>query len=302
MNKSMKILIFGSKGWLGQKFKNFLSKLDVLFVEAQTRIDIENKNNIITEIKEISPTHVISFIGRTHGFIGDKEYKTIDYLEEDGKLVENMRDNFLAPILLYEILKNTDIHYTYIGTGCIFEYKEDIKKVQDEPENCYKFLEEDKPNFYGSSYSIVKGYTDQYLKDTLNILNVRIRMPITEYNEPQNFITKITKYEKICSIPNSISVIPELLPYIFELMKKKYSGTINMVNPGVISHNEILKMYQEIVDPKFTWKNFTIEEQADVLSSKRSNTYLDTTLLQSLFPKIKNIKDAVRSTLINYKI
>jgi 3,5-epimerase/4-reductase len=61
-------------------------------------------------------------------------------------------------------------------------------------------------------------------------------------------------------------------------------------------------MYQEIVDPKFTWKNFTIEEQDDILSSKRSNTYLDTTLLQSLLPKIKNIKDAVRYTLINYKI
>ena len=45
-----------------------------------------------------------------------------------------------------------------------------------------------------------------------NVLNLRIRMPITgDYNK-RNFITKITTYEYICSIPNSMTVLPELLP------------------------------------------------------------------------------------------
>ena len=300
----MKILIFGSKGWLGTKFKRLLKDMNIVFVEAKTRVEFENKMEILNEIRDILPTHIISFLGRTHGFIGDKEFKTIDYLEQDDKLVENMRDNFLAPILLHQIIKENDfnIHYTYIGTGCIFEYKEDICEVQNNPEKCYKFADSDRSNFFGSSYSIVKGYSDQYLGDIPNVLNVRIRMPVTELNEPQNFITKITKYEKICSIPNSITVLPELLPSILELMKRKHEGTINMVNPGVISHNEVLEMYKEIVDPAFKWKNFTIEEQAKVLSSRRSNTYLDTTLLQSLFPEIKNVKDAVRDALKKYKI
>ena len=298
----MKILIFGSKGWLGQKFKSLLNEMNILFEESKIRVEYRNKEALIDEIKSHNPTHIISFIGRTHGFIGEREFKTIDYLEQEGKLVENMRDNFLGPLLLYQITKDTDIHYTYIGTGCIFEYKEDILEVQKNPENCYKFTEKDESNFSGSSYSIIKGYTDIYLSNIPNLLNVRIRMPITEFNEPQNFITKITKYEKICSIPNSMTVLPELLPCILELMKKKHSGTINMVNPGVISHNEILEMYKEIVDHSFEWKNFTIEEQAKVLSSKRSNTYLDTTLLQNIFPEIKNIKDAVRDVMQNNKL
>ena len=87
-----------------------------------------------------------------------------------------------------------------------------------------------------------------------NTLNIRIRMPITSKSNQRNFITKITSYEKICSIPNSMSVLDELIPIMIDMIFKKHTGTINMVNPGVISHNEILDMYKEIVDPDFTWE------------------------------------------------
>jgi dTDP-glucose 4,6-dehydratase len=73
-----------------------------------------------------------------------------------------------------------------------------------------------------------------------------------------------------------------------------------LTNPGVISHNEILEMYKEIVDNTFTWKNFTIEEQNRILSSKRSNNKLNTDTLKILFPELKNIKDSVRECLQKY--
>ena len=86
-----------------------------------------------------------------------------------------------------------------------------------------------------------------------------------------------------------------------DLMFKKHTGTVNMVNPGVISHNEILEMYKEIVDPNFTWQNFTIEEQDEILKSKRSNNHLDTTLLEELYPTVKNIHESVRECLENFE-
>ena len=89
--------------------------------------------------------------------------------------------------------------------------------------------------------------------------------------------------------------------FIIEMMKNGVTGTINLTNPGVISHNEILDMYKEIVDPLFTWKNFSQEEQRKILAADRSNNFLDTTRLESLFPQIDNIKDAVRKCLIQYK-
>lgn len=84
------------------------------------------------------------------------------------------------------------------------------------------------------------------------------------------------------------------------IMKKNTTGTINLTNPGLISHNEILLMYKELVDKNFEWKNFTIEEQNKILDSKRSNNYLDTTKLEKLYPEVKNIKDSLRDILKKY--
>ena len=133
-------------------------------------------------------------------------------------------------------------------------------------------------------------------------LNVRIRMPITDEISPRNFITKITNYAKnakICSIPNSMTVLNEMLPIMINLALEKRVGTINLTNPGTISHNEILEMYKAIVDPSITWQNFSIEEQNRILASKRSNNCLDTTYLETHTELIVNpIKLAVTNVLI----
>jgi len=292
----MKIIIYGSNGWIGSQFVNILDKHNIQYCVGLSRVD--NENELLTEILSYSPTHVISFIGRTHGKIGEKTYTTIDYLEQEGKLVENIRDNLFSPLLLANICYNHNIHYTYLGTGCIFKFDNNEYFGQE----VNGFTEESLPNFVGSSYSIVKGYTDRLMhlyKD--NVLNLRIRMPIIGEEHPRNFITKIVNYEKICSIPNSMSVLPELLPYVLDMMKKSITGTMNLTNPGLISHNDILKMYKEIVDHNFTWKNFNQDEQRSILACDRSNNYLDTSKLESLYPEIKNIRDSVRDCLITYK-
>jgi 3,5-epimerase/4-reductase len=138
-----------------------------------------------------------------------------------------------------------------------------------------------------------------FYKDS--VLNLRIRMPITGERNSRNFITKITTYEKICSVPNSMTVLPELLPYVVDMMLKGTKGTVNLTNPGVISHNEILEMYKELVDNEFTWKNFSEEEQRKILASGRSNNHLDTTRLETLYPMVDTIHVAVRKCLMMYK-
>ena len=294
--KNFKILVYGSKGWIGNQFIQILKKNQIFYIEGCSRVD--NEIELSKEIKNTDPTHVVSFIGRTHGKIDDKIYTTIDYLEQEGKLVENIRDNLFSPILLCDICSKNNIHFTYLGTGCIFKFDEEHPFGKEEN----GFNEKSKPNFFGSSYSIVKGYTDRLMhlyED--KVLNLRIRMPITGEKNGRNFITKIVNYEKICSVPNSMTVLPELLPYVLDMMKNKITGTINLTNPGLISHNEILQMYKEIVNNNFTWKNFSQEEQRKILAADRSNNYLDTTKLETLYPKIKNIHNSIRDCLIEYK-
>ena len=95
-----------------------------------------------------------------------------------------------------------------------------------------------------------------------------------------------------------MTVLDELLPLLVDMIYSKRTGTIQLTNPGVISHEEILEMYQEIVDMNKTWKTMTYEEQNNLLKSKRSNNYLDTTLLQTWYPGVSDIHTAIRRTLM----
>jgi len=292
----MNILVYGTNGWIGNQFVDILKTSEHSYFCGKARVD--NENDLQKEISEIKPTHVVSFIGRTHGKIGDKVYTTIDYLEEEGKLVENVRDNLFSPLLLAEICRQNGVHYTYLGTGCIFKFDEEHPFGLEEN----GFNENSFPNFFGSSYSVVKGFTDRLMHFySNNVLNLRIRMPITGEKNGRNFITKIATYEKVCSVPNSMTVLPELLPMVLDMMDKRVVGTMNLTNPGLISHNEILEMYKEIVDPNFTWKNFSQEEQRKILAADRSNNYLDTSRLESLYPNVLNIKESIRNCLVSYK-
>lgn len=287
--KMIKLLIFGSKGWIGMQFIEYLklrNDEEIEFFLSEVRAD--NEKEVEREIEEYKPTNILSFIGRTYG----DGINSIDYLEQKGKLKDNIRDNLFGPFVLANIANKNNIHYTYLGTGCIFNQKNPLDK---------SYTEEDNADFYGSSYSIVKGFTDRMIKMYSNSLNLRIRMPIVNYNHSRNFITKILSYNKIVSMPNSMTVLKDFYPVILDLIKRKEVGTLNLVNPGVISHNEILEMYKEIVDPKFEWKNFTIEEQNEILKSERSNNQMDTSKLISLYPNIQNIKDSIKDCLFEMK-
>ena len=107
----MKILIYGHKGWIGKQFLSILRETieqtydyeygiqsDLEYVLGEARVD--NDDSLKNEIKLYQPTHIISFIGRTHGTIGEKVFTTIDYLEQPGKLKENICDNLYAPVSL----------------------------------------------------------------------------------------------------------------------------------------------------------------------------------------------------------
>ena len=294
----MKVLVYGHAGWIGGQFVELLKKNNVNHVLCTVRVD--DVLPLLRELDTVLPSHVVSFIGRTHGKIGEKVYPTIDYLENPGKLVENVRDNLFSPISLALACKERGIHYTYLGTGCIFNYSNTAQVAERGEIDEHKFDEDDVPNFFGSSYSIVKGFTDR-LMHQLCALNLRIRMPIVAEENSRNFITKILSYSKICSVANSMSVLDELLPIVLNMMSAGITGTVNLTNPGVISHNEILEMYQKHVDPEFTWNNFSIEEQRAVIMCDRSNNCLDTSVLEKFAPEVRNIKDAVEDTIKKYK-
>ena len=84
---------------------------------------------------------------------------------------------------------------------------------------------------------------------------LRVRMPISDDLSPRNFLTKIIKYDKVVNIPNSMTVLTEMLPISLIMAERKLTGIYNFCNPGAISHNECLELYKKHVDHDYTWEN-----------------------------------------------
>ena len=232
----------------------------------------ENFDKVRKEILKIKPDYIVCSIGRTYG----GKYNNIDFLEDNPQI--NQRDNFNAPKNLFDICEELNIKCLYIGTGCIFEYDK-IHTIQ----NGRGFKEEDRPNFFGSAYSIKKGELDLLSRNYKNVLNCRIRMPITKESHPRNFVDKIKKFKKICSIPNSMTYLDEAIPEMLRVLKEGKIGTINVVNPGTISHSEILEKlgcHYELITMEELEKNY--------VRARRSNNYLITSSCLNLTP-IKDI-------------
>eukprot|EP01025_Chloroclados_australasicus_P060784 TRINITY_DN7856_c1_g1_i6.p1 TRINITY_DN7856_c1_g1~~TRINITY_DN7856_c1_g1_i6.p1 ORF type:complete len:351 (-),score=28.02 TRINITY_DN7856_c1_g1_i6:183-1139(-) len=275
---SPSFLIFGKSGWIGGLVGEELERQGLKYEYATARL--ENREGIVRDIERVNPTHVLNCAGVTGR-------PNVDWCEDHK--ADCIRGNVIGCLNLADVCTEKGVHMTYYGTGCIFHYDDQF------PMNSGKgFKEADKPNFTGSYYSHCKAITENLLAAYPNVLTLRVRMPIVEdLTYHRNFITKIIKYHKVIDIPNSMTVLPELIPYSIEMSKRKLTGIMNYTNPGAISHNEILQLYKEYIDPDFTWSNFTIEEQAAVIVAPRSNNLLDTERFKSEFPELLGIKESL---------
>lgn len=276
-----KALIYGGKtGWIGGKMANLLKEQNVEVVLAESRI--ENRTDVANELDTVKPSHVFMAAGITGR-------PNIDWCEDHKP--ETIRTNVIGTLNLADLCNERSIHCTVYATGCIFKY-DDAHSLG----SGVGFKEEDAPNFDGSFYSETKGYMEPMLQCYPNCMILRVRMPISDDLSHRNFITKIVKYERVVNIPNSMTVLYEMLPASLAMAKKGLTGVYNFCNPGVISHNECLDLYTKYVDPTYKYKNFTIEEQSKVLKAGRSNNELDYTKLMKDMPdgiKINDIKTAV---------
>jgi len=213
----------------------------------------------------------------------------VDWCESHKR--EVVQTNVLGTLNLIDIAHSRRIHVTNFATGCIYSYD------AEHPIGGPGFTEKDIANFRGSYYSNTKAVVEELIQQYDNVLQLRLRMPIDDdLLNPRNFIYKIANYEKVVDVPNSMTVLNELVPIAIDGALRKLTGIYNFTNPGVISHNEVLQLYRDYCDSKFTWKNFTLEEQSKILAAPRSNNMLDSEKLEAAFPGLLDI----RSSLIKY--
>lgn len=269
MSSSDVYLLFGKNGWIGGQLITLLTEQKKVFYLADSRT--ENRESVLAEIEKYNPTHVLNAAGVTGR-------PNVDWCEDHK--AETIRTNVIGCLNIADICAMKGIHHLLYATGCIFEYDD------DHVIGGKSFTEDDVPNFHGSYYSHTKAMVEDMLKVFPTTCTLRVRMPISDDLSPRNFVTKIVKYDKVVNIPNSMTVLTELLPISLIMAERKLTGIYNFCNPGAISHNEVLDLYKQYVDSTYTYKNFSVEEQAKILKAGRSNNTLDHTKLCNALPDV----------------
>jgi 3,5-epimerase/4-reductase len=270
-------LVFGgATGWIGQKVVHCIKDAGHNPVCAESRL--ENREDLIREIDKVMPDFIINAAGRTGR-------PNVDWCESHKE--ETLRSNVLGPLNLADIAFLRNIPVTHITTGCIYSYD-----AQHPMHSGIGFKEDEEPNFEGSFYSETKIVIEKLILNYPNVLNLRIKMPVSSDMNPRSFIGKILSFGRVVNIPNSLSVLEDLLPVAIQMTLKGCRGNYNLVNPGTLSHHEVLDLYKQYVDPHFTYQGFTPEEQ-EKMSKNRSNCELDTGKLLQEFPGIPDIKTSL---------
>ncbi len=266
-----RVLIFGN-GWIGNKLASSFSA-DI------SGANITDRGAVMSALDSRRPSVVINAAGKTGR-------PNIDGCEDIP--AETLSSNVAGPIILAEECLARKIFMVHLGSGCIYDNSRS------------NYTESDPPNFYGSLYSRSKIISEEALKN-LPVLQLRLRMPFDGKPHPRNFITKITSYERVISVENSLTCIGDLIVACEVLVAERLTGIWNVVNPGTITHERILDLYKELVDPDFKYEVMTLEELRSVTKVGRSNCTLSTKKLEDLGLKLPHIEIAVMDALQEYK-
>ncbi|OMO89633.1 dTDP-4-dehydrorhamnose reductase [Corchorus capsularis] len=277
----LRFLIYGRTGCIGGLLGKICEAQGIPFAYGSGRL--EDRESLVDDIAAVQPSHVFNAAGAT----GPPH---VDWGEFNK--TETIKSNVIGALNIADVCREKGLPLIFYSTGCMFDYD------SDQPIGSgIGFTENDSSNYsgFGSFYSKTKGMAEEWIKNYENVCILRVRMPLfSDLTHHRNFIKKITGYERVVNIPNSMTVLDELLPISIEMAKRNLTGIWNFTNPGVLTHNQVLEMYRDYVDPDFTWKNFSLEEeQAKVLdAAPRCNNELDSTKLKKEFPEILPIKES----------
>lgn len=282
----VKYLILGN-GFLGNKFQEYFNSLGERGEESAIgHVRINSIKDIYLELATYKPEVIINCIGKTGR-------PNVDWCESHRE--ETFFSNVTIPIYIAEVCEKYGGYMVHIGSGCIFE--------GDNEGDGYG--EYDSRNFRGSFYSKTKIFAEQILLDyvnTVDILKIRIRMPIDNKPSDRNLIDKLIKYKRVIgNVPNSVTCVPDLMNITKKLMDRRVLGPVHIVNEGVITHNEILEMYKKIVDPNFEMPEFIdIDKLKELTKTGRSNCMLVSERLPELGIKMREVHEAISCCLTEY--
>ncbi len=273
----MKILLIG-KGFIGARAAEVWGS-EAVVAEGH----IESVGDALDLLDRHKPDVVLNAAGVTGK-------PNVDWCETHQ--IETWQGNTILPLLIVEACQARGVYLLHLGTGCIFY------GAAPDPRGW-------KETDYGNPvavYTRSKYAADLVLETIPNVGIARLRMPIDDRPSPGNLIDKLARYPKIIDVENSVTILSDLIDTLYQLLEKRASGIFHTVNPGIMRHRELIRLYEELVDPNH--KNEWITE-ADLVAQglatkKRSNNIMQSENLEKLGIHMRPINVALRDTMERY--
>ncbi len=258
-----KILIFGN-GQFGNFYKKFFNSKKIK--SKISKANITKTNQISKAITSYKPTVVINTAAKTN----------LEWCEEHK--LETFEVNSLGADNIANICDKKGIYFIHLSSGCIFlsKNKNDKKK------------EDDKPNPV-SYYSWTKVWSEQLIQynksSNFKYLILRPRQPISAQVSYKNMLVKFLTFTRFIDVPNTGTVIEDLMEWTRMLIKKRYVGILNASNDGWTTPYKIANLLKKYVLPELPITKISKEELNKLTPVMRIDTILDNSKLKSVIGK-----------------
>lgn len=275
----MKIHLLGQRGYVGGWIQKYFT---VQGHDVQTiDVDVTDLEAVREALADVKDSVVINATGKTGK-------PNVDWCEDHR--LETAAVNITGAINVCQVASEQGNYVLQIGSGCIFSGDGETA-----------FTEDDEPNFFGSFYSQTKAVAESAVKEIPNVCVLRIRMPLQGSESPKNLLNKLLKYDKILSVPNSVTIMEDFMPFIERVIEKRVTGVLNAVNPGAYEHRVLLEMYREMIEPERVFQYITLEEFAGMTKAQRSNCVLSTKKCEELGIAMPSVSASLPEMMRGYK-
>ena len=228
--RRIKVLLYGKGGWMACQIGMALTKLEIDFEFGEARL--ENQKSIVRDVEEACPTHIINAAG-------DVGKPTADPRADPAMFASNL----IGALNLAAVSAERGIHLTHLS---------ELDPGKKAKESFYMWTKR-------KAEDALEPFKDKVLILKMGIaVNADLKHPDSGFGRLRR--RACVEGERIDHSPKYVTCLPELLPYAVQLIKQRWCGTINLVNPGLLSEHRLLVLYKRFVLPDMRWK--TVEEEA----------------------------------------
>jgi 2-polyprenyl-3-methyl-5-hydroxy-6-metoxy-1,4-benzoquinol methylase len=265
----------------------FLSNAKYFFKKNNINIFIKNNIETYDKFKNFCETnnitHLIYDFRKSYG----KNIWNTSYIEN--KLEENLQYNLIYPLKIANYCKKLNIHFTYIGEGCIFNNSESKK-----------------PDLKVSNHSLMNIYCEEILNYLFeDILYLRVRYPITGNFHPGCHIMKLISYENIIDCNNSVSIIDNLLPALIKMLENKEKGIFNFINNNYINSVDTIINLKQNFDSLINFNVITENEHNNIIGNRSNGVFNNNKIIHFCEDKnvsINNSKELITQIINNMRL